>query len=143
MSNLSNIAGAREGLLRYRFARASLLLIALLALSSSLSQASLAAAKPRPDAAMRFVLAANRGDFRTACRLYSGTYLKVSQADCQALYRWGVNLHGRFDYRIVARQKLAGGHWYRSHPLSEPILHRTRARTSGMEDRGRWVVRSQ
>lgn len=85
---------------------------ALLALSSSLSPGLARGSETGPAIAKRFVLAANRGDFRSVCRLYSRTYLKVSQAECQTLYRWEVDLYGRFDYRIVARRRLGNGHWY-------------------------------
>src|SRR5437764_1461686 len=53
-----------------------------------------------------FVAAANRGDYATACRLYSRRYLATSLAACQALYRWGAMLFGPYDYRIVRRRTL-------------------------------------
>jgi len=61
------------------------------------------------DVAVEFVTAANRGDYRTVCRLYSVRYLKTSQAVCRSLYRWGARLYGRYDYRIVGRRTLANG----------------------------------
>jgi hypothetical protein len=59
---------------------------------------------------VQFVTAANRGDFRTVCRLYSAHYVK-SQANCVSLYRWGAGLYGPFDYRIVRWRTLQNGHW--------------------------------
>ena len=61
--------------------------------------------------AHRFVRAANHGDYETVCQLYSRRYLKVSQRECRALYRWGESIYGHFDYRIVHSQKLHSGHW--------------------------------
>ena len=61
--------------------------------------------------ATKFVTAANRGDYATVCRLYSRRYLKVSQAACRSLYRWGASIYGPFDYRVIRRHKLASGHW--------------------------------
>lgn len=61
--------------------------------------------------ATQFVTAANRGDFATVCRLYSTRYLKVSQAACRSLYRWGASIYGPFDYRIIRWKRLARGHW--------------------------------
>jgi hypothetical protein len=61
------------------------------------------------DVAVEFVTAANQGDYRTVCRLYSVRYLKASQAVCRSLYSWGARLYGRYDYRIVGRRTLADG----------------------------------
>ena len=86
---------------------------ALAAVLSMLAPADTGATLPtggvKADAAVQFVTAANRGDYRTVCRLYSVGYLKVSQASCCALYRWGAQLYGRYDYRIVGRRTLANG----------------------------------
>jgi hypothetical protein len=71
--------------------------------------ATLPMGRVKADAALQFVTAANRGDYRTVCRLYSARYLKVSQASCCALYRWGAELYRRYDYRIVGRRTLANG----------------------------------
>jgi hypothetical protein len=84
-------------------------LITVTAIAASRSEASIPASAQH--VANEFVLAANRGDFRTVCSLYSRTYLKVSNAQCRALYQWGVMLYGTFDYRIVAEQRLANGRW--------------------------------
>jgi hypothetical protein len=62
------------------------------------------------DVAAEFVAAANRGDYRTVCSLYSARYLRVSRAACGSLYSWGARLYGPYDYRIVARRTLANGH---------------------------------
>ena len=83
---------------------------ALLVLSPGLTQAAPAATGARQEIAVQFVTAANRGDFRTVCRLYSARYVK-SQATCVSLYRWGVGLYGPFDYRIVRWRTLQNGHW--------------------------------
>ena len=69
-----------------------------------------AIAKARQDVAVEFVTAANRGDYATACSLYSATYLKAGQAACRWLYGWGAQLYGPFDYRIVHRRTLPNGH---------------------------------
>jgi hypothetical protein len=61
--------------------------------------------------ANQFVTAANRGDYATVCRLYSRRYLKVSLAACRSFYRWGANIYGPFDYRIVRRFRLESGRW--------------------------------
>jgi hypothetical protein len=96
-----------KGKTRFALAR---LLCALLGLSLLLADASLATAGGKPDVAVRFVTAANRGDYGTVCRLYSPRYLKVSQASCCSLYRWGAQLYGPFDYRIIRRRTLRNGH---------------------------------
>jgi hypothetical protein len=62
--------------------------------------------------ANEFVQAANRGDFRTVCSLYSRTYLKVSNAQCRRLYQWGVMVYGTFDYRVVDERRLGNGRWH-------------------------------
>lgn len=86
------------------------LLCALFVLSLGLAQVALASTAER-DVAGEFVIAANKGDYRTVCRLYSASYLKVSQASCRRLYRWGARLYGRYDYRIVGRYALENGRW--------------------------------
>jgi hypothetical protein len=58
------------------------------------------------DVARLFIAAANRGDYLTACSLYSRRYLRVSRAECARLYRWGSRLYGPYDYREVSRHKL-------------------------------------
>jgi hypothetical protein len=58
------------------------------------------------DVARLFIAAANRGDYTTACSLYSRRYLKVSRAECARFYRWGRRLYGPYDYREVSRHKL-------------------------------------
>ena len=67
------------------------------------------AAAGATDVAVQFVSAANRGDFRTVCRLYSAHYVR-SQATCVSLYRWGAGLYGPFDYTIVRWRTLQNGH---------------------------------
>jgi hypothetical protein len=67
------------------------------------------AAAGATDVAVQFVTAANRGDFRTVCRLYSARYVR-SQATCVSLYRWGAGLYGPFDYTIVRWRTLKNGH---------------------------------
>jgi hypothetical protein len=105
----SEVREATESKRGTGFARAPLL-CALLGLSLLLTDASLATARAKPDVAVRFVTAANRGDYGTVCRLYSSRYLKVSQASCCSLYRWGALLYGPFDYRIIRRRTLRNGH---------------------------------
>ena len=83
---------------------------AFLVLSLGLTHAAPAATGARQDVAVRFVTAANRGDYRTVCRLYSPRYVK-SQANCVSLYRWGAGLYGPFDYKIVRWRTLQNGHW--------------------------------
>jgi hypothetical protein len=90
-------------------ASASALAAVLSALAPSAAGASLPATGVKADVAVQFVSAANRGDYRTVCRLYSARYLKVSQASCCSLYLWGAYLYGRYDYRIVGRRTLANG----------------------------------
>jgi hypothetical protein len=78
---------------------------------SSVNRLAGPAARVKADVvAVQFVTAANLGDYRTVCRLYSAGYLKVSQASCRSLYLWGAQLYGRYDYRIVGRRTLANGH---------------------------------
>jgi hypothetical protein len=67
------------------------------------------AAAGATDVAVQFVTAANRGDFRTVCRLYSARYVR-SQATCVSLYRWGAGLYGPFDYTIVRWRTSQNGH---------------------------------
>jgi hypothetical protein len=67
------------------------------------------AAAGATDVAVQFVIAANRGDYRSVCRLYSTRYVR-SQANCQSLYRWGAALYGPFDYRIARWRTLEDGH---------------------------------
>ena len=86
------------------------LLCALLGLSLLLADGSPASAGKSPDVAVQFVTAANRGDYGAVCRLYSPRYLKVSQASCCALYRWGASQYGPFDYRIIRRRTFRNGH---------------------------------
>jgi hypothetical protein len=100
---------ATEAKRETRFALARLV-CALLGLSLLLADASLATARAKPDVAVRFVTAANRGDYGTICRLYSPRYLKVSQASCRSLYRWGAGLYGPYDYGIIRRRTLRNGH---------------------------------
>ena len=57
-----------------------------------------------------FVREVNHGDYADACRLYSKHYLKASQASCRSLYRWGEQLYGPYDYRVVRRRFTARGH---------------------------------
>jgi hypothetical protein len=83
---------------------------ALSAVAPADTGASLPAAGAKADVAVQFITAANGGDYRTVCRLYSARYLKVSQASCRSLYLWGAYLYGRYDYRIVGRRTLANGH---------------------------------
>ena len=83
---------------------------ALLVLSLGLAHAAPAATGARQELAVHFVTAANQGDFRTVCRLYSARYVK-SQANCVSLYRWGAGLYGPFDYRIVRWRTLHNGRW--------------------------------
>jgi len=83
---------------------------AVLVLSLGLTRAAPAATGARQDVAVQFVTAANRGDYRTVCRLYSTRYVK-SQANCVSLYRWGAGLYGPFDYRIVRWRTTPNGHW--------------------------------
>jgi hypothetical protein len=71
--------------------------------------AILPVARVNADVAFQFVSAANRGDYRAVCGLYSARYLKVSQASCRSLYLWGARLYGRYDYAIVGRRTLANG----------------------------------
>lgn len=85
------------------------LLCALLVVSLSLGHAALAA-EASVDVAAEFVTAANEGDYRTVCHLYSPRYLKVSQASCRSLYRWGAQLYGPYDYTIVRWRTLESGH---------------------------------
>jgi len=59
----------------------------------------------------RFVAAVNRGDFQTACAMYSRRYLKVTRAECRALYRQGLELYGPYRYRIIAASRLAMHHY--------------------------------
>jgi hypothetical protein len=84
-------------------------LCALLVLNLGLARAGFAAGT-RPDVAAEFVDAANVGDYRTVCQLYSASYLKVSLGSCRRLYRWGARLYGPYDYRIVRRLTLENGH---------------------------------
>ncbi len=87
---------------------ARLAIVAVLVLSLGLTHAAPATAGAT-DVAVQFVSAANRGDFRTVCRLYSARYVK-SQANCVSLYRWGAGLYGPFDYTIVRSRTLKNGH---------------------------------
>ncbi len=85
------------------------------------------AAAGATDVAVEFVTAANRGDYRTVCRLYSARYLK-SQASCRSLYRWGAGLYGPYDYRIVRWRTLENGHrrvdlTLRQHPSFIELEH--------------------
>ena len=73
---------------------------AFLVLSLGLMHAVPAAAGAT-DVAVQFVNAANRGDFRTVCRLYSARYVK-SQANCVSLYRWGRGCTARLITRSFA-----------------------------------------
>src|SRR5437764_13651916 len=59
----------------------------------------------------RFVAAVNRGDFQTACAMYSRRYLKVTRAECCALYRQGLELYGPYRYRIIAANSRAMHHY--------------------------------
>jgi hypothetical protein len=105
-----------------------LVLVTATATGASRSEASAPASAQV--VANEFVRAANRGDFRTVCSLYSRTYLKVSNAQCRRLYEWGVMLYGTFDYRIVAERRLASGRWHialtRWHDRSFIVLRRER-----------------
>jgi hypothetical protein len=58
------------------------------------------------DVTRLFIAAANRGDYMTACSLYSRRYLKVTRAECARFYRWGRRLYGPYDYGEVSRHKL-------------------------------------
>jgi hypothetical protein len=57
-----------------------------------------------------FVREANRGNYAAVCRLYSHSYLKISQAACRGLYLSGETIFGPYDYRIVRRRVLPSGH---------------------------------
>ena len=57
-----------------------------------------------------FVREANHGNYAAVCRLYSKHYLKASQASCRSLYRWGEQLYGPYDYRVVHRRLTGRGH---------------------------------
>ena len=59
----------------------------------------------------RFVAAVNRGDFRTACAMYSHRYLKASQAECRALYRRGLELYGPYRYEVLSARTLPTHHY--------------------------------
>jgi hypothetical protein len=59
----------------------------------------------------RFVTAVNRGDFRTACAMYSRRYLKATMAQCRALYEHGLELYGPYRYRVLAARTLATHHY--------------------------------
>jgi hypothetical protein len=59
----------------------------------------------------RFVAAIDRADFRTACAMYSSHYLKVTRAECRALYTQGLELYGPYRYRILAARTLATHHY--------------------------------
>ena len=83
-----------------RAVTAGLLCCAFLVLTLGLTHAAPAAAGAT-DVAVQFVTAANRGDFRTVCRLYSARYVK-SQATCVSLYRWGLGCTARSTTRSFA-----------------------------------------
>jgi hypothetical protein len=87
-----------------RFRRAYGLLAVLLIALTALSYAQ--ASVNQRDVARLFIAAANRGDYMTACGLYSRRYLKVSRAECARFYHWGRRLYGPYDYREVSRHKL-------------------------------------
>jgi hypothetical protein len=91
-----------------RAATARLTGLAVLLLSLGLMHAAPAPAGAT-DVAVQFVTAANRGDYRTVCHLYSARYLR-SQASCRSLYRWGAGLYGPYDYKIVRWRALQNGH---------------------------------
>jgi hypothetical protein len=91
-----------------RAARAGLSGWAVFVLGLGLMHAAPAAAGAT-DVAAQFVTAANRGDYRTVCRLYSTHYVR-SQAGCRSLYRWGAGLYGPYDYEIVRWRTLQNGH---------------------------------
>jgi hypothetical protein len=114
---------------------------ALLVLSLGLTHAAHAAGGARQDVAVQFATAANRGDFRTVCRLYSARYVR-SQATCVSLYRWGAALYGPFDYRIGRWRALEDGHrrvdltrW--QHPSFIEFEHEK----TGVAHRGRRMVK--
>ena len=77
---------------------------AFLVLSLGLTHAAPATAGAT-DVAVQFVSAANRGDFRSVCLLYSARYVK-SQATCVSLYRWGQGCTARSTTR-----SFAGARW--------------------------------
>jgi hypothetical protein len=59
----------------------------------------------------RFVAAINRGDYRTACAMYSPRYLKTTQTECRRLYAWGFTLYGPYRYRVLGTHMLATHHY--------------------------------
>jgi hypothetical protein len=84
-------------------------LAAVATAGAAMASAAPLAAQPsvnHRDVARLFIAAANRGDYMTACGLYSRRYLKVSRAECARFYRWGRRLYGPYDYREVSRHKL-------------------------------------
>jgi hypothetical protein len=90
-----------------------LLLVIALGISVAVPPAaggSLGQLGPRRTTA-RFVTAVNRADFRTACAMYSRRYLKVTRAECRALYTHGLELYGPYRYRILAARTLATHHY--------------------------------
>ncbi len=106
--------------------RLLILVASAAAVMASAASAMAPAAAGATDVAVQFVTAANRGDFRTVCRLYSARYVK-SQASCVSLYRWGAGLYGPFDYSdrsLAHAEERAPAR--RSHTLARTILHRAR-----------------
>jgi hypothetical protein len=68
-----------------------------------------AAFKPDPHrAAAAFVGAVNRRDWGSACRMYSGRYLKLSQAECRRFWWWGWRIYGPYTYKLVHAHLTAG-----------------------------------
>ena len=109
------------------------------------------AAAGATDVALQFVTAANRGDYRTVCRLYSARYVK-SQASCRSLYRWGAGLYGPFDYSIVRWSALKNGHrrvdltrWHGPSFMSSTVSRRGGASwpADGESDEGASISRSR
>jgi hypothetical protein len=88
------------------------LVVVVLAIAFGTVRVFAAAFQPDPRrAAARFVGAVNRGDWGAACRMYSGRYLKVSQAECRRFWWWGWRFYGPYTYKAV-RAHLTHGRYH-------------------------------
>jgi hypothetical protein len=85
------------------------LVATVLAIAFSTVRVFAAALQPDPHrAAGAFVGAVNRGDWGAACRMYSGRYLKVSQAECRRFWWWGWRFYGPYTYKLVRAHRTGG-----------------------------------
>jgi hypothetical protein len=94
--------------------RAGYVFLAVAPVAIGLGTMQVFAASFDPDphaAASAFVDSVNRGDWRTACRMYSRRYLKVSQPECRRMWRWGKRMYGPYRY-VLVRTHRAGDRYH-------------------------------